>query len=856
MPCCSINAADSLVHHMPFPLFPPPSSCALDSSQPAPPLLDESLNHHRLWSTLGRFCVCLCIPCGLSSKSLSTFNPFHCPTMALRRVVRQGGQCSLLPLFSSMRGTRQKHNSLDPAQAHSSRDPVSSSSLVGPSPTLGVTGTPNWAGGPREESLLLDILEGPVPPPSKPGLQHDARKPRAWQPPRDAPSAPSTNAGGEGRISNTSVPAWSQHLQQVAQHAVLDPLSKLPSQIDNRKSNKEKVHESVSLPSQQALSAQYKVIIVDALGMPADLPRGAPQSFEDLLELSPSILRMQLQKLMERRRYRTLTPVQAAVIPLMLEHRDVLCIAPTATGKTLCYVYTTLLHLLLKDISDRPAAAATAGDEGGGVSLNRRQVETFLEEKINKGEVCPYCELSTSEVRVCPMTGFPHPSPSEVEADLALRSKERRAMRLEELQSSVAEPRVLVLVPNSQLASQVSAVFRSLHCDYRIHCMVRASSAEEQRKYLQALEDGVDVLVASPETILPALYKHKLSLRRVQAVVMDEVDEIVSVNHFEPMKIILGALPKGMQRPQRLLLGASLPPVAYEMIKTKMLLPSHRFVLVDLKTPAELSRAAPSALVASQSSSPNKKNAGGTADPPAAVLSPTVVGGFLTARTNLRHLVFMVGRAEKVQKLAWLYETGKLNPDQRTLIFCNSRHNVAYVCDKMKELISKVNFTTLTSHTSASAREGVLKMFRTGVSTSLICTDLLSRGIDFQGVVYVVNYDMPTDMETWTHRCGRCGRGDLLQGRGYIYTFFQPENIKLAKPLVGYLRQHQQLVPPKLSEYAKQSFIDVFNNSLFHHPTRPRRKDDPQNSTPVLGRGTRRFPDYKQGTIHKHFQPH
>ncbi|CAJ1993632.1 ATP-dependent DEAD/H RNA helicase [Leishmania donovani] len=783
--------------------------------------------------------------------------------MTLRRVVLRGGQSSLSPLLSSMRCARQQHNTSDPAQIHSDRDPVSSSSSTGPSPTLGVAGTPSSAGGPQEANRLFDILGEPVAPPLKAVLQDNSRKPSAWQPLRGASSAPSTDAGGEGRILDASPPAWSQPIQQVVRHAVLDPLRYASSQIDGSESQ-EKRRESVAPPSLPDLSAQYKVIIVDALGMPADLPRGAPRSFEDLLELSPSILRTQLQKLIERKRYRALTPVQAAAIPLMLEYRDVLCIAPTATGKTLCYVYATLMHLLLKDINDRPAAAAAAaatagdeGNEGGGVSLNRRQVETFLQEKIDKGEVCPYCELSLSEVRVCPMTGFPHPSAFELETDLALRSKERRAMRLEELQSSVAEPRVLVLVPNGQLASQVSAVFRSLHCDYRIHCMVRASSAEEQRKYLQALEGGVDVLVASPETILPALYRHKLSLRKVQTVVMDEVDDIVSVNHFEPMKIILGALPKGVRRPQRLLFGASLPPVAYEMIKKKMLLPSHRFVLVDLKAPAELSRAAPSSLASSlSSSSPDKPNAGDAGDLPVAALSTTVTGGFLTARTNLRHLVFMVGRAEKVQKLAWLYETGKLNPDQRTLIFCNSRHNVAYVCDKMKELVSQVNFTTLTSHASSSAREGVLKMFRTGVSTSLICTDLLSRGIDFQGVVYVVHYDMPTDMETWTHRCGRCGRGGSLQGRGYIYTFFQPENIKLAKPLVGYLRQHQQLVPPRLREYAKQSFIDVFNNSLFHHPTRPRRKDDPQNSTPVLGRGMRRFPDYKQSTIHKHFRPH
>ncbi|KPA80240.1 putative DEAD/DEAH box helicase putativeRNA helicase [Leptomonas pyrrhocoris] len=630
---------------------------------------------------------------------------------------------------------------------------------------------------------------------------------------------------------------WTQHIRQVVRETVLDPLR----EKNDAEGTEQASGTSNSSHEQSPAASPFKVLVVDALGMPADLPRGAPRNFEGLLELSPAILREQLQRLMERKGYRALTAVQAAAIPLMLEYRDVLCIAPTATGKSLCYVYASLLRLLLSDINGRSASAAAPAADGG-VNLNRRQVEAFLQEKIDSGEVCPYCELSIAETRVCPMTGFPHPSPSEVEGDLALRSQERRAMRLEELRSSVAEPRVLVLVPTSQLARQVYTVYRTLRCDYRIHCMVRASNPEEQRKYLQALEKGVDVLVCAPETILPALYKHKLSLKRVQTVIMDEVDDMVSVNHFEPLKIVLGALPKGALRPQRLLLGASLPPVAYAMIKSKMLLPSHRFVLVDLKTPM-------------REKSPVQTTSSGSRAVAAADSVAPALDGVLTAQANLRHLIFMVGRAEKAQKLAWLYQTGKLTADQRTLIFCNSRHNVAYVHDKLKELVPGVNVTTLTSHASSTAREGVLKMFRTGVSSCLICTDLLSRGIDFEKVVYVVHYDMPADMETWMHRCGRCGRGGLLRGHGYIYTFFQPENVRLAKPLVAYLRQQRQLVPPKLQEYAKQSFIDVFNNSLFHHPTRPYRKDDPQHTTSVLGRGTRRFPDYKQGAIHKHFRP-
>lgn len=563
--------------------------------------------------------------------------------------------------------------------------------------------------------------------------------------------------------------------------------------------------------------------------MPACLPQGAPASFDDLLQLSPPVLRTQLQKLIEQKQYRALTDVQATAISFMLEYRDLLCIAPTASGKTLCYVFAAMLRLLLGEQHDgrgdpsAPSAVMRGDAEAPAVNLNRPQVERLLEHQIKKGEVCPYCELDVRKNPICSMTGSPHPPPPPASSS----SPTAAQMEL----TTVAAPRVLVLVPTSQLAFQVSTVFRALHCDCRIRHLVRASSAEEQKKYLKALEAGVDVLVSSPETILPALYKHKLSLQQVQTLILDEVDDLISVNHFEPLKIILGALPRGPLRPQRILLGASLPPVGYEMIKRKMLLPSHRFVLADLPH------------VASASSID--------------AATPSVAGvtsGFHTARANLKHIVFLLGRVEKINKLAWLYTTGKLTADQRTIIFCNSRHNVAYVHDQLRVLVPDVQFATLSSRASATAREGVLRMFSSGVATCLICTDLLSRGIDLQNVVYVVNYDMPTDLDTWIHRCGRCARG-VDQRIGYVYTFFQPENVKLAKPLVAYLRQQRQLVPPKLQEYARQSFIDVFNNSLFHHPTRPYRQSDPQNSNPVMGRGTRRYPDYKQEAVHQHFRP-
>ncbi|CCW66921.1 unnamed protein product [Phytomonas sp. Hart1] len=598
-----------------------------------------------------------------------------------------------------------------------------------------------------------------------------------------------------------------------------------PSGFHNTSEKKTKV-TALPVPKTVPDFSIYSVSITDRFGMPADLPKGSPLSLEQLLEMSTGILREQLKDWIQQKDWRTLSPVQQAAIPLILELRDLLCIAPTATGKTFSYVFPTMIRLLMDDMTGRRARSPSFSlhnEEGVASDLNRRDIEALLQEKIDKGEVCRYCELSVRESSLCPMTGLPHPPPVG-NADTPLNVKPQRPSRLEEIRS-VGEPKVLVLVPTSQLAFQVYGVFRNFHCNYNIRYMVRASNEGEQKKYLHALE-GVDVLISSPETILPALYKQKLSLRCVKTLVLDEVSDIVSLNHFEPLKIILGALPKCQDRPQRLLFGATLPPVAFQMLRERMLWPSHRFILAEPRS-----------------------------DPRGLAIQPEIRGSprfLLGAPAPVKHLVFLLGRVEKLAKVGWLYQSGHLSSDQRVLIFCNSRQNVGVVEDHLRRSVPGLHPTTLTSRASAGVREGVLRQFASGVSTCLICTDLLSRGVDFRGVVYVVQYDMPSDMETWVHRNGRCGRHGLP---GYVYTFFQPENIRLAKPLVAFLRQQEQIIPPKLQEYARQSFVDLFKNSLFHHPTRPYRRDDPQNTTPVLSRGSPRFPDYRQQNMQRHFRP-
>lgn len=578
--------------------------------------------------------------------------------------------------------------------------------------------------------------------------------------------------------------------------------------------------------SRVCLPSNVKVRVFDRFGMPLlnHQVKSSLKCFEDLLALAPSpLLREQLEHFWKKYQWENLSSVQSSTIPILLQCYDTLCIAPTATGKTFIYVFSVMVQLVMSDMYlHRVSGPRICGSD----------VEELVHQKIQRGEICRYCELSIAENKICPMTGALHPEVEE--AKLMMKSKRDRMDRLEDLDSE-AKPRVIVLVPTSTLVHQVFHTFKELKEQFRVRYLVRASSAEEQQKYLSSLR-GVDILISTPETLLPALHKKKLSTAKVQVLIADEIDDLVSNNHFEALKMLLATLPKGIRRPQRMLFGASLPPVAYQVIRDRMLLPAHRFILCEKEGLDTMITTAHSR------------------ESSAAELDPSMhARGVLTCPTTIAHVVLLVSQSEKIQKLLWLYRSEKVSVDQRTIIFCNSRHNAAYVADRLKVQIPELHVLTISSRTSDTAKMATWKLFHSGVSCCLISTDILSRGMDFKNVINVVHYDAPLDITTWIHRSGRCGRNGK---RGYTFTFFQPENVKLAKPLVAYLRANHQVIPPKLQEYARQSFLDVARNSIFQHPTRAYRRGDPQNHIPPLTRGLPRYPDYRQDRLNKHYRPH
>ncbi|CAH1978954.1 unnamed protein product [Acanthoscelides obtectus] len=148
----------------------------------------------------------------------------------------------------------------------------------------------------------------------------------------------------------------------------------------------------------------------------------------------------------------------------------------------------------------------------------------------------------------------------------------------------------------------------------------------------------------------------------------------------------------------------------------------------------------------------------------------------LSANNNILQIVDVCQEHEKEQKLGNLLQeiAGVSDPGQKIIIFVET---------KRKE------------------RDYVLREFRAGKSTILVATDVAARGLDVEGIKYVVNYDYPNSSEDYIHRIGRTGRSDTT---GTSYAFFTPSNFKQAKDLVSVLNENNQVVNPKLAEIASK----------------------------------------------------
>lgn len=362
-------------------------------------------------------------------------------------------------------------------------------------------------------------------------------------------------------------------------------------------------------------------------------------------------------------------------------------------------------------------------------------------------------------------------------------------------------PRALLVAPTRELASQTAAVCRRVCKLFGVRSQL-VHGGVPRAEQLEALGGGCDVLVGTPGRLLdlsgppaPAADKKAeqrrkedllapLSLARVEALVLDEVDKLLAAGFAEQVDEIAARSPGSAKRHRLTALFSSTMP-------GKLLETATRWTSDALFIRARGAHDAPRAGAAGAAAAGRAPAAEPTALP---VLAPSVSQAVqVTAehKKGRKLLTFLQRlRAEETER-------GARNK-ARVLVFTNK----VKTTEAVVELLRRHQHPCVAIHGERrqQEREAALTAFRSGKVPVLVATDVAGRGLDIARLPHVVNYDFPPSLEAFVNRVGRTGRGGA---EGHALSFFTRNLAKLAPDLVAMLERAGQPVESYLREVAR-----------------------------------------------------
>ena len=290
--------------------------------------------------------------------------------------------------------------------------------------------------------------------------------------------------------------------------------------------------------------------------------------------------------------------------------------------------------------------------------------------------------------------------------------------------------RALILTPTRELAKQVYDSFRTYgkHLPLFSEVVFGGVSIHSQIKRLQ---QGSDILVATPGRLLDLLYQKQINLSQVQFFVLDEADRMLDMGFIRDIRKVIDMLPD--QR-QNLLFSATYS----KEIK----------VLAGqlLNNPVEV-----------------------------AVARENVAADLVSQR------IYAIKKEHKRELISWLIGDGNW---RQVLVFVRTKHGADRLSRKL--IMDGIRCSALHGDKSQGARTKALQGFKEGKVTALIATDIAARGLDIDQLPHVVNFDLPAVPEDYVHRIGRTGRAGA---EGEAISLVSPEEAHLLAAIEKLLKK-------------------------------------------------------------------
>ena len=302
---------------------------------------------------------------------------------------------------------------------------------------------------------------------------------------------------------------------------------------------------------------------------------------------------------------------------------------------------------------------------------------------------------------------------------------------LQRLDLASSKTQALVLAPTRELAIQVAEAFQRYAGHMPGFQVLPIYGGQSYGPQLSALRRGVHVVVGTPGRIIDHLERNTLDLSRLTTLVLDEADEMLRMGFLDDVETILKKTPETRQVA---LFSATLPPAIRRIAKTY------------LKDPASITIEAKTR----------------TAD-------------------NIRQRFWQVSGLHKLDALTRILEA---EPFDAMIVFARTK----IATDELAQKLQARGFSAaaINGDVQQQQRERTIQALKDGDIDILVATDVAARGLDVERISHVLNYDVPTDTESYVHRIGRTGRA----GRsGEAILFIAPRERNMLRSIERATRQ-------------------------------------------------------------------
>ncbi len=274
---------------------------------------------------------------------------------------------------------------------------------------------------------------------------------------------------------------------------------------------------------------------------------------------------------------------------------------------------------------------------------------------------------------------------------------------LQKIDISHYTPQALILCPTRELCLQIADDLNDYSKyidDLKVLPVYGGSSIESQIKMLKR---GVHVVVATPGRLLDLMNRKTVDLREVKNVILDEADEMLNMGFTDSINAILAEIPPTRNM---LLFSATMPQGIASITRKYM------------NNPKEI-----------------------------------VIGRKNEGNSNIKHVYYMVRAQDKYLALKRIAD---YFPNIYAIVFCRTRKETQEIADKLIQ--DGYNADSLHGELSQAQRDYVMQKFRIKNIQLLVATDVAARGLDVDDLTHVINYGLPDETESYTHRSGRTGR--------------------------------------------------------------------------------------------------